>query len=423
MGRSIPKSVCIDGVDPGAGGSQKEQVYQIELITPMYGGGVEAGVNEQERPIRVPSIRGQLRFWWRATRGTAFTSLEELKKREAEIWGSTEKASPTWVEVDCAPYNQSRDYNGNYGFDRYGPETYALFPAANQENRHNLVKEGLSFSLRLRYDAEHEADVQGAVWAWVNFGGLGARTRKGCGALFCRELAPQNAQTFGTWLKENLQRYGVTSSAVAKLPSLSKKILFGKAEGAALTAWSKGLAAIKEFRQGKGFARGKGSEGRPGRSYWPEPDTIRRALKSHAPGHAPDALKPDGFPRALFGLPIVFHFKDERAGDPSTEAYPQGKKRMASPVLMRPLRTQDNQVIPAVIFLEGTRPDVIELKGCSRTFSTGEIVNPKFASYDKSPMGKPEKGSSKEKRSSKGDALEAFRNYLLKEMKYTEVSL
>ena len=43
MGRSIPKSVCIDGVDPGAGRSQKEQVYQIELITPMYGGGVETG--------------------------------------------------------------------------------------------------------------------------------------------------------------------------------------------------------------------------------------------------------------------------------------------------------------------------------------------------------------------------------------------
>lgn len=422
MGRSVPETVCIDGIkSTGPGGSPEERVYEyeIDLITPMYGGGVVAGVNEQERPIRVPSIRGQLRFWWRATRGTAFPSLEELKKREAVIWGSTEKASPTWVEVDCGPYNQVRERAANYGFNR-GPETYALFPAVN--NGQNLVKEGLKFKVTLRCLKEHEVDVQCAVWAWVNFGGLGARTRKGCGALFCRELAPKNAETFGTWLKENLQRYGVTSSVVSKLPYLSKKMLFGKAEGAALTAWSKGLAAIKEFRQGKGFARGKGSEGRPGRSYWPEPDTIRRALKSHAPAHTPDPNKPDGFPRALFGLPIVFHFRDERAGDPSTEAYPKGKKRMASPVLMRPLRTQDNQVVPAVVFLEGTRPDVIELKGCPRTFSTGEIVNPKFASYDKSPMGKPERDSSKDKRSSKGDALEAFRAYL-KEKKYTEVSL
>lgn len=413
MGRSVPETVCIDGIESiGPGGSSEERVYEIELITPMYGGGVVAGVNEQERPIRVPSIRGQLRFWWRATRGTAFTSLEELKKREAAIWGSTERSSPTWVRVACDSYNQVRERAANYGFEKYGPETYALFPAVN--NGQNLVKEGLKFTVSLRCLKEHEVDVHCAVWAWVNFGGLGARTRKGCGALFCRELAPKNAQTFGAWLKENLQRYGVTSSAVAKLPYLSKKILFGKAEGAALTAWSKGLATIKEFRQGKGFARGKGSEGRPGRSYWPEPDTIRRALKSHAPRHAPDASKPDGFPRALFGLPIVFHFKDEREGDPSTEAYPKGKKRMASPVLMRPLRTQDNQVIPAVVFLEGTRPDVIELKDCPRTFSSKEIINPKFATYSSSPM----KG-----RSESGDALEAFQNYLVKEREYKEVSL
>ena len=414
MGRSIPKSVCIDGMDSGAVGSQKEQVYRIELITPMYGGGVVAGVNEQDRPVRVPSVRGNLRFWWRATRGTAFTSLEELKKREAEIWGSTEKASPTWVEVACAPYNQSRDYNGNYGFEKYGPETYALFPAANQENRHNLVKEGLSFSLHLRYDAEYEADVQCAVWAWVNFGGLGARTRKGCGALFCKELAPQNAQTFGTWLKEGLQKYKVISSPVEDLPHVSRKVFFGQGERASLAAWSKGLSAIKDFRQRPGLARSSGSGPRPGRSYWPEPDTIRRALKSHAPAHRPDPDKPDGFPRAPFGLPIVFHFKDERSGDPSTEAYPKGKKRMASPLIIRPLGTQDGQFLPLALFLDGTRLREVELKGSAASFGASQIVNPRFAMYSSSPM----KG-----RSQAGDALEAFQNYLVNERKYTEVSL
>lgn len=94
---------------------EEEKTYSIKLITPMYGGGVVAGVNEQDRPVRVPSVRGNLRFWWRATRGTAFPSLEELKRREAEIWGSTERASPTWVEVDCAPYDQSRNYHENLG--------------------------------------------------------------------------------------------------------------------------------------------------------------------------------------------------------------------------------------------------------------------------------------------------------------------
>lgn len=393
---------------------EEEKTYSIKLITPMYGGGVVAGVNEQDRPVRVPSVRGNLRFWWRATRGTAFPSLEELKRREAEIWGSTERASPTWVEVDCAPYDQSRNYHENYGFDdRYGPQTYALFPAANRENRHNLVKEGLSFTLRLHYRKEYETDVQCAVWAWVNFGGLGARTRKGCGALYCDELAPRDAQTFGTWLKERLKEYEVSSSPIGDLPHVGRKALFGQKEGGSLVAWSKGLSAIKDFRQKSNLARSPGSGNRPGRSYWPEPDTIRRALNRNAPAHNPDPAKPDGFPRALFGLPIVFHFRDEGAGDPSTEAYPKGKKRMASPVIIKPLGTQDGQFFPVVLFLDGTRPREIELKGSSGSFGTSQIINPKFSTYNNSPM----KG-----RSNNGDALEAFRAYL-KERDYKEVSL
>ena len=82
MGRSIPKSVCIDGIEnTKPGGSPEERVYEIELITPMYGGGVVAGVNEQDRPVRVPSVRGNLRFWWRATRGTAFTRSSPHARR------------------------------------------------------------------------------------------------------------------------------------------------------------------------------------------------------------------------------------------------------------------------------------------------------------------------------------------------------
>ena len=39
MGRSVPETVCIDGIESiGPGGSLEERVYEIELITPMYGG-------------------------------------------------------------------------------------------------------------------------------------------------------------------------------------------------------------------------------------------------------------------------------------------------------------------------------------------------------------------------------------------------
>ena len=48
----------------------QERTYK--LITPLYGGGVEAGKTDSVTPIRGTEIRGQLRFWWRAMRGGQF---------------------------------------------------------------------------------------------------------------------------------------------------------------------------------------------------------------------------------------------------------------------------------------------------------------------------------------------------------------
>ena len=71
----------------------------IQVVTPMFGGGTEAGVPDPVTLIRPSSIRGHLRFWWRATRGAAFTTVRDLKQRETEIFGDTEHPSPVIVEV------------------------------------------------------------------------------------------------------------------------------------------------------------------------------------------------------------------------------------------------------------------------------------------------------------------------------------
>ena len=42
--------------------TEEERTYTIKLITPMYGGGVVAGVVDEEMPVRATSIRGHLRF-------------------------------------------------------------------------------------------------------------------------------------------------------------------------------------------------------------------------------------------------------------------------------------------------------------------------------------------------------------------------
>src|SRR5947209_17111313 len=76
--------------------------YDIELITPMFGGGVETRVNDPSFPIRPTAIRGQLQFWWRATVGSQYATRSELRATQSETWGSTERASRVQVLVENA---------------------------------------------------------------------------------------------------------------------------------------------------------------------------------------------------------------------------------------------------------------------------------------------------------------------------------
>ena len=97
----------------------------------------------------------------------------------------------------------------------------------------------------------------------------------------------------------------------------------------------------------------------PGRSFWPEPDEIRRLTGDwYKPKHNPIHPVQEKFPRAKFGLPVIFAFKreDVAAGDPKQTTL-QGKKlsdgkyldRLASPLILRPIACSDGAVGLATI--------------------------------------------------------------------------
>jgi CRISPR-associated protein Cmr1 len=97
--------------------------YAIELITPLFGGGVETRVNDPSFPIRATSIRGQLQFWWRATVGAQYATRQELRAAQSAIWGNTEQASRVQVRVEdvqaakpspCARFDPDRNDTSRY---------------------------------------------------------------------------------------------------------------------------------------------------------------------------------------------------------------------------------------------------------------------------------------------------------------------
>jgi CRISPR-associated protein Cmr1 len=124
-------------------------------------------------------------------------------------------------------------------------------------------------------------------------------------------------------------------------------------------SWRKVVELYQKFRQ----LRNPGQQpGRPGRSHWPEPDAIRSVLKRAAKRHSQPILQPPilKFPRAQFGLPIIFHFKDN--GDPNTEVVPADSEivRLASPLIFRPLA--EKHCVVLVLNTPRTPPGGVALK-------------------------------------------------------------
>lgn len=288
--------------------SANAESFAFELITPMYGGGVEAGVVDKAMPIRASALRGQLRYWWRLLYGGELSS-EDLFERECKLWGGIAsngpKASQVIVRVKSEPATDAELVESSQV--RVPP--YALI---DQESNPRLLKSGHKFTVSLRFagtEKQRDEVLEALRW-WASFGGVGARTRRGFGALKVvaadTDLAPVD--------KSEVERLGGRMLTGHRKP--------------ALDAWRDAVDALKTFRQ----HRGAGGTGSTARSNWPEADAIRRASGTHArpPTHADDV-----YPRAAFGLPIIFHFKDR--GDPQDVVLsPENGDRMASPLLLRP---------------------------------------------------------------------------------------
>ncbi|MBX5459388.1 MAG: type III-B CRISPR module RAMP protein Cmr1, partial [Thermogemmatispora sp.] len=65
--------------------------FDIKVITPLF----LAGANQAEVELRPPSLRGPLRYWYRALiGGIVGGNLAEVRRRETEVFGSAEYGSP-----------------------------------------------------------------------------------------------------------------------------------------------------------------------------------------------------------------------------------------------------------------------------------------------------------------------------------------
>lgn len=146
-------------------------VFKCETITPMFLSGADGRTPE----LRPPSIKGAMRFWWRAIHPNL--SLEELRKKEGEIFGSTDEKvgrSKFGVRIrgskmekeDCRPLPHSVN------------RTFTN-PAYNANSTYNLV---------IQTDKKHMEYLKNIFHITTILGGFGKRNRRGFGSVHIIEI-------------------------------------------------------------------------------------------------------------------------------------------------------------------------------------------------------------------------------------------
>lgn len=158
----------------------KELQVTFRIVTPLF----LAGANQQQAELRLPSIKGALRFWYRAVD-------PEYRKWEGKIFGSTDLGEGQSRFLMRMPHKDLK--NNKYQKGIPSSLDYLGFFLKKNGRRYLMDKEfTLSFMLRpfkKKEDKKTEESLQywrrlmASIWLLGHIGGLGSRSRRGFGTL------------------------------------------------------------------------------------------------------------------------------------------------------------------------------------------------------------------------------------------------
>lgn len=159
----------------------------LKTVTPMFLGGADGKTPE----LRVPSIKGMMRFWWRAI--NSHLSIEELRKEEGGLFGSSDEGVGRSKfalmvrrtdEIKVIPYQPLPHHTGNESC-----EYLAKAPSCKKNDncskgfQPSAIAPDKTFECIIRTSGEYIAQVQDIFKISLILGGLGRRSRRGFGSI------------------------------------------------------------------------------------------------------------------------------------------------------------------------------------------------------------------------------------------------
>lgn len=337
---------------------------ELKLTTPAVAGGWTPTRIDPVTPLRPASIRGGLRWWFRAAASYHLrpssadpkeqkAMLAALRKQESNLFGSTEFASAIVLIPGPTPEVGwlAADRHRQAGLRYLG---YGLFEKGNPETLE--PEKPLSFRLRFRDprdQAKNEEMLAATLWLWAHLGGLGARSRRGFGSMVLTNLgglpwdgpglmtsppADENAlvRHLARGIGHALEVFGrhLPAPGANDDPHPAIRSLAGLRSLRALpTTWPTALLALDQA--GQLFQQFRSTLARSARGQAPLPDyhEVKAALQGQ-PG-APRSVE-----RAAFGLPLPFYFRSLNGAKGTVELAAEGDEnsgpdRLASPLIFR----------------------------------------------------------------------------------------
>jgi CRISPR-associated protein Cmr1 len=162
----------------------------------MFLGGADNNSNPE---WRAPSVRGALRYWFRALAGgvsgndISDDNFSELQKKENQIFGSTDSRSSVSVlvlpegQTTISQFTKDRTIKAPGGNFLPTGKNYLLWSMAEtrQKPSRTYITPGSKFQIKIRAPFGEDKNIKiaaASLWLLSNLGALGSRANRGAGS-------------------------------------------------------------------------------------------------------------------------------------------------------------------------------------------------------------------------------------------------
>ena len=302
----------------------KHAAFQFEILTPAIAGGADP---KHRAEIRPPSIRGQLRWWFRVLGGFK-SQTGTLRSREMEIFGSVGKdnthSSNLVVRIPNPPVSQTPQTMEELGAQPFSDAGYLLWPLRRKEDARPTIRPGLKFELQIIWKGNPTLwpEIKALITVFGHLGSLGFRGRRAMGALTLQtQLSLKSALGFF----QSPEHISVKSLEANNGEHAIKQLGY----------WLKSWRAY-----GRTSERERAEKQMPGFKWASSDHDLGASLLFG------NQQRPQQIFRAAIGLPLTQRFQGGSLDWKTSDA-----ARFASPVLLRPYRSPSGSWHALVIFV------------------------------------------------------------------------